>query len=98
MQSTMLKAKLHQARVTHAVLEYEVPKYEGDLGQPNILVQLTDDDAKRKVDHLMSAFPSQLGKPWYTQDTFRALLRLRGLECHAPERYAEGFYARKLVL
>lgn len=82
----------------HAVLEYEVPKYEGDLGRPNLLVQLNDDDARRKVDHLMSAFPSQLGKPWYTEDTFRALMRLRGLECHATDRYAEGFYARKLVL
>ena len=82
----------------HAVLEYEIPKYEGDMGRPNLLVQLTEDDAQRKVDHLMSAFPSQLGKPWYTEDTFRALMRLRGLECHAPHRYAEGFYARKLVL
>jgi len=82
----------------HAVLEYEIPKYEGDLGRPNLLVQLTEDDARRKVEHLMSAFPSQSDKPWYTEDTFRALMRLRGLECHAPERFAEGFYARKLVL
>ena len=81
----------------HAVLEYEIPKYEGDLGQPNVLVRLSEQDAQQKIDHLMTAFPSQMGKPWYTDDTFRALLRLRGLECHAPERFAEGFYARKLV-
>ena len=82
----------------HAILEYEIPKYEGDLGRPNLLAQLSAEQAYRKVAHLMSAFPSQREKPWYTEDTFRALLRLRGLECHAPDRFAEGFYARKLVL
>ncbi|MEM9414124.1 MAG: PIG-L deacetylase family protein [Planctomycetota bacterium] len=82
----------------HAVLEYEIPKYEGDLGNPNLFVQLSDEDVHRKIDHLMAAFPSQSDKPWYTEDTFRALLRLRGLECHATSRYAEGFYARKLVM
>lgn len=81
----------------HTVLEYEIPKYEGDLGQPNLLVRLSQEEARRKVEHLMSAFPSQRDRPWYTEDTFLALLRLRGLECHAPERFAEGFYARKLV-
>ncbi|XAL99617.1 PIG-L family deacetylase [Phycisphaeraceae bacterium D3-23] len=82
----------------HTILEYEIPKYEGDLGQPNLLVSLSPEQAQRKVEHLMSAFPSQCDKPWYTEDTFRALLRLRGLECHAPSRFAEGFYARKLVM
>lgn len=82
----------------HAVLEYEIPKYEGDLGRPNVLVQLSAEHARRKVDHLMSEFPSQQAKPWYSEDTFLALMRLRGLECHAPSRYAEGFHARKLVM
>lgn len=82
----------------HAILEYEIPKYEGDLGRPNLLVRLTPEQAQRKVDHLMSAFPSQRGKGWYTEDTFRALMRLRGVECNAPGRSAEGFYAPKLVM
>lgn len=82
----------------HVVLEYEIPKYEGDLGQPNLLVQLSSAHVQRKVEHLMSAFPSQANKPWYTEDTFRAVMRLRGLECQSPSRYAEGFHARKLVM
>ncbi|MFK7788923.1 MAG: PIG-L deacetylase family protein [Phycisphaeraceae bacterium] len=82
----------------HAIMEYEIPKYEGDLGRPNLLVQLSDEQARRKIVHLMSAFPSQSNKPWYTEDTFRALMRLRGLECQSPSRYAEGFHARKLVM
>ncbi|MEM6550580.1 MAG: PIG-L deacetylase family protein [Planctomycetota bacterium] len=82
----------------HAILEYEIPKYEGDLGRPNVLVELSPQQARRKVDHLMSAFPSQAGKGWYTEDTFLALMRLRGVECNAPGRFAEGFYARKLVM
>ena len=82
----------------HAILEYEIPKYEGDLGQPNMLVPLSEAQAQRKVDHLVSAFPSQADKPWYDADTFRALMRIRGLECHSSSRYAEGFYARKWVL
>lgn len=82
----------------HAILAYEVPKYEGDLGRPNLYARLSPEDAERKVAHLLSAFPSQAGKPWYDEAAFRALLRLRGLECHAPSGYAEGLYARKLVL
>lgn len=82
----------------HVILEYEVPKYEGDLGQPNLLVQLSADHTQRKIEHLMSAFPSQESKPWYDEETFRALMRLRGLECHAPSRFAEGFHTRKLVM
>ena len=82
----------------HAILEYEIPKYEGDLGRPNLLVQLSAQQAQQKVDHLLSEFKSQHTKPWYTEDTFRSLMRLRGLECHSPSRYAEGFYARKLVM
>lgn len=82
----------------HAVLEYEIPKYEGDLGRPNLYMRLTAEEADRKVQHLASAFPSQSGKPWYDDATFRALLRLRGLECNAPSGFAEGLYARKLVM
>jgi LmbE family N-acetylglucosaminyl deacetylase len=79
------------------ILEYEIPKYDGDLGAPNAFVQLSEATARRKVAHLLAAFASQRGKDWFTEDTFLALMRLRGIECRAPERYAEGFYCRKIV-
>jgi LmbE family N-acetylglucosaminyl deacetylase len=80
------------------VLEYEVPKYDGDLGQPNLFVPLSAAQLKAKTDHLMAAFPSQRSKRWFTPETFAALPRLRGIECGAPEGYAEAFYARKVTL
>lgn len=82
----------------HTVFEYEVPKYEGDLGQPNVLSPLTPEAAEQKLALLEKHFASQHGKPWYDRETFAALLRLRGLECHSASRYAEGFYARKLCV
>jgi LmbE family N-acetylglucosaminyl deacetylase len=82
----------------HLVLEYEIPKYEGDLGQPNLFVPLTQDQCERKVELLRKCFPSQAGRAWFSDDTFMALLRLRGVESNAPGRYAEAFHARKLVL
>jgi LmbE family N-acetylglucosaminyl deacetylase len=82
----------------HLIWEYEIPKYEGDLGQPNVFVPLDEETCKRKIELLRDAFPSQQGKPWFTADAFWALLRLRGLECGSPSRFAEGFYARKMVL
>ncbi|MGH8900398.1 MAG: PIG-L deacetylase family protein [Egibacteraceae bacterium] len=82
----------------HLILEYEVPKYEGDLGAPNFFVPLDEATARHKVDLLMSGFPSQAQQAWFTPDTFWSLLRLRGLECGSPTRYAEGFHARKMVL
>jgi LmbE family N-acetylglucosaminyl deacetylase len=82
----------------HLILEYEIPKYDGDLGQPNCFVPLSPATRKRKLEYLLEGFPSQRSKRWFTEDTFLALLRLRGIECAAPSGYAEGFYARKLVL
>jgi LmbE family N-acetylglucosaminyl deacetylase len=82
----------------HLVLEYEIPKYDGDLGRPNLYVPLPDAAVTRKIDTLMASFPSQLTRRWFDEETFRSLLRLRGLECNAPSRYAEAFHARKLVL
>jgi LmbE family N-acetylglucosaminyl deacetylase len=82
----------------HLILEYEVPKWDGDLGRPGLYVPLPKDAAVRKVKHLLAAFPSQRTKPWFTEDTFFGLMRLRGVECRAPDGYAEGFYARKIVL
>lgn len=80
------------------ILEYEVPKYDGDLGRPNVFVPLGPAIRRRKVRHLMSAFPSQRRKRWFTASTFDGLMRLRGVECAAPEGYAEAFYARKLLI
>jgi len=79
----------------HLILEYEIAKYEGDLGAPNFFVHLTEAVARKKVQILLDAFRSQRGKHWFTEDTFLALLRLRGLESNAPGRYAEGFHCRK---
>jgi LmbE family N-acetylglucosaminyl deacetylase len=81
----------------HCILEYEIPKYDGDLGHPNVFVPLGPAIRGRKVRHLMSAFPSQRRKHWYTAETFDALMRLRGIECAAAEGYAEAFHARKLL-
>jgi len=82
----------------HLILEYEIPKYDGDLGQPSVFVPLADDLCKKKARYLMEAFPSQHTKRWFEERTFLSLLRLRGMECNAPSGYAEGFYCRKLVL
>lgn len=82
----------------HLVLEYEIPKYEGDLRQPNLYVPLSDEMLARKLALLEHHFASQHDKPWYDTETFRGLMRLRGIECRAPGGYAEGFYASKLVL
>ncbi|HVW68996.1 MAG TPA: PIG-L deacetylase family protein [Steroidobacteraceae bacterium] len=82
----------------HPILEYEIPKYDGDLGSPNVFVPLPAGVAQRKAEALLASFPSQRGRDWFTADTFLALLRLRGIECKAPSGFAEAFYARKLVL
>jgi len=80
------------------VLEYEIPKFDGDLSVPNVFVPITRDDMQRKCDMLMSCFPSQHARSWFTPETFRALARLRGIECNAPEGYAEAFYGRKTCI
>lgn len=82
----------------HLVLEYEVPKYDGDLRSPNLFVTLDDDQMKAKQDHLMKHFKSQHGKQWFTADTFASIGRLRGIECNSPTGYAEAFYGRKILL
>jgi LmbE family N-acetylglucosaminyl deacetylase len=80
----------------HLVLEYEIPKYDADLGQPNTFVPLSSELVEDKIAALARLFPSQASKPWFDAETFRATLRLRGLECNSPTRYAEAFHARKL--
>ena len=80
------------------ILEYEIPKYDGDLGQPNLFVQLTEAVCRRKIQHILQIFKTQVEKHWLTEDTLRALLRLRGVEARAPGKYAEAFYCRKITL
>lgn len=82
----------------HVVLEYEIPKYDGNPYSPNVYVPVSPDVAARKVDGLMTAFPSQANKGWFTPDTFMATLRLRGVECASPTKFAEAFVCRKVVL
>lgn len=82
----------------HAILEYEVPKYDGDLGAPNVFVPLTRELCQAKVRLIVEQFPSQTARSWFAPETFFALARLRGVEAGAPTELAEAFYARKLTL
>jgi LmbE family N-acetylglucosaminyl deacetylase len=82
----------------HLILEYEIPKYDGDIGVPNLFVSLDEALCRAKIDHLMTHFQSQSSKRWFTEDLFSALLRLRGMECSSPGSYAEAFYCRKAML
>jgi len=79
----------------HFILEYEIIKYDGDLGRPNFYIRLDEDTCRRKIDLLLDNFPSQAHRSWFTADTFLSILRLRGIEINAPGRYAEAFYCRK---
>jgi LmbE family N-acetylglucosaminyl deacetylase len=82
----------------HLVLEYEIPKYDGDLGAPNVFVHLDEPTVNRKIELLLAHFGSQSERRWFKDDLFRALLRLRGMESNSPSGQAEAFYSRKLVL
>ncbi len=82
----------------HCILEYEIPKWDGDLGQPNVYVPVSASVLQRKIDRLMAHFASQRSKQWFDSDTFLALARIRGMECRAPERFAEAFFSRKLCI
>ena len=80
------------------ILEYEVPKWDGDLGSANVYVPLSPDLVAAKVAHLTASFPSQAARDWFSEDTFRAVLLLRGMECRATDGTAEAFVCRKLVV
>jgi LmbE family N-acetylglucosaminyl deacetylase len=82
----------------HLILEYEIPKYDGDLGSPNFFVELARPDCERKIDHLMACYETQRDKGWFSTETFWGLLRLRGIEAASESGFAEGFYCRKLVV
>jgi len=79
------------------ILEYEIPKYDGDMGRPNVFVPITEDILKKKISNLMRCYPSQVDKNWFDAETFTSLHRLRGVECGSDSRYAEGFYCRKMA-
>ncbi len=106
---THQRADLHQDhRVTseltwntfrdHLILEYEIPKYDGDMGAPNLYVPIDEPLVRAKVEHLKRHFGTQLDRHWFTGDLFSGLLRLRGVECNSPTSYAEAFYCRKATL
>ncbi len=82
----------------HLVLEYEIPKYDGDLGAPNCFVPLDRRTCTRKLAYLQKVFRTQRTKHWFDAETFRGLMRLRGMECRAGHGYAEAFYAHKLTI
>lgn len=82
----------------HLILEYEIPKYDGDLQSPNFFIHLDKATCRQKTDYLMQHFATQTNRYWFTPETFSSVMRLRGVESRAPEGYAEGFYCRKLVV
>lgn len=82
----------------HLILEYEIPKYDGDLGSPNLFVPLPESICRRKVQGLMRYFGTQRNREWFSEDLFRGLMRLRGVEAASPTGYAEAFHCRKMLL
>jgi LmbE family N-acetylglucosaminyl deacetylase len=88
----------HNTFRNHLVLEYEVPKYDGDLGNPVVFMPLSRDQVRQKVEIISRYFPSQTARSWFSDETFLAMARLRGVGCRAPDGVAEAFYAKKIVL
>ncbi len=82
----------------HLILEYEIAKYDGDLGSPNLFIQLSEELKSRKVEFIMECFKSQADKQWFTADSFGGLMRLRGIESCAVSGFSEAFYCRKIVI
>ena len=82
----------------HLILEFEIPKYDADLSSPNVFVPLSDEIVEKKIELLLDHFPSQRSKHWFTDDLFRAMMRLRGMESNSPTNYAEAFRCRKMLL
>ena len=82
----------------HVILEYEIPKYEGDLGSPNVFVPLEEAVCRQKIEAIVECFASQHSKQWFSADTYWALLRLRGVECNSPTHFAEAFHCRKMLM
>ncbi len=82
----------------HLILEYEIIKYDGDLGTPNVFVHLDESICEKKIEFIMKSFKSQDSKEWFTADAFVSVLRIRGIESKAPDKYAESFYCRKVII
>ena len=82
----------------HLIFEYEILKYDGDLGQPNVFVPLPEELWRKKIKYILDCFDSQKDKQWFTQDAFQSLMRLRGVESNAPSGYAEAFFCRKITI
>ncbi|AMV39232.1 hypothetical protein VT85_17475 [Planctomyces sp. SH-PL62] len=82
----------------HLILEYEIPKYDGDIGSPNLFMPLNEATCLKKIRCIIDKFTSQSGKQWFDEQTFSAMLRLRGMEANSPTMFAEAFYCRKLVI
>jgi LmbE family N-acetylglucosaminyl deacetylase len=82
----------------HCIFEYEIPKWDGDMGQPNLYMPVSAAALTRQIELLHAHVGSQRSKQWFDSETFSGLARIRGMECRAPERYAEAFFARKLTL
>jgi LmbE family N-acetylglucosaminyl deacetylase len=82
----------------HFILEYEIPKYDGDLGTPNLYVHLSKPIVQKKIGHIIDIFQTQKEKQWYAEETFKSILRIRGVESNSPSRYAEAFHCRKIVI
>jgi LmbE family N-acetylglucosaminyl deacetylase len=80
------------------ILEYEIPKYDGDLGNPNVYIDIPESIVHRKLEILETVFASQQNRPWYDTRTFDSMLRIRGIESRSPSGYAEGFQGRKIVV
>ncbi len=83
---------------SHLILEYEIPKYDGDLGIPNCFCRLGEEQVNQKVDFLLQSYESQAVKHWFDRETFLSLMRLRGMEAAATEKYAEAFHLRKVII
>ena len=82
----------------HLILEYEIIKYDGDLGVPNFFIHISPEIARRKVQNIFEIFESQNHRSWFTEDVFYSIMRIRGVESNAPDKYAEAFYCRKMIL
>jgi len=82
----------------HLILEYEIPKYDGDIGRPNVYVPLKPELGQTKAQWIFETFESQRTKRWFQERTFLSLMRLRGMECNAPSGIGEAFYCRKITL
>jgi LmbE family N-acetylglucosaminyl deacetylase len=82
----------------HLILEYEIVKYDGDLGAPNLFVPFEESVARKKIQIILECFKSQKERTWFTEGVFSSILKLRAVECRAPSGFAEAFHVRKLVI